>query len=156
MLKKKKSGIFIYIVFCLYLIVLVYILLLKADLKFVSQGYAGVYQGTFQRPANYNIKPFVTIKAYLLSYRNTGDFNSLLNLLGNVLAFVPFGFLVPLLSSHKKTFLLTFLSGSCLIFIIELVQLITVWGIFDVDDYLLNIIGVLLGWILSRLLLKNI
>ena len=68
MLKKKKSGIFIYIVFCLYLIVLVYILLLKADLKFVSQGYAGVYQGTFQRPANYNIKPLVTIKAYFLNF----------------------------------------------------------------------------------------
>lgn len=154
MLKKKKIRIFVYSLFCLYLLVLIFVLLFKADLSFFSRGHTGRHQGAFQEPGNFNLKPLVTLRAYYLSFRNTGNLNSLLNLLGNVLAFIPFGIFVPLLSRHKKTFLLTFLSASCLIFTIELVQLITVWGIFDIDDYILNIFGVILGWLMSRLIKK--
>ena len=61
----------------------------------------------------------------------------------------------PLLTSRRRTALLTFLTATLFILLIEFIQLITVWGIFDVDDYILNILGVMIGWILQKILIRR-
>lgn len=97
----------------------------------------------------YNLEPFAEIKRYLQYYKTIGIEHFMLNIIGNVLAFVPYGFCVPLLSSAcSKRFFTVLLSGLLFTFSIETVQLIMRVGSFDVDDIILNTTGVILGYIL--------
>ena len=73
------------------------------------------------------------------------------NLVGNVLAFVPLGFMLPLLSEKLKKCLFCLGTGLFVVLAIELFQLWTAFGCFDVDDILLNGIGVWLGWVVFRI-----
>ncbi|WP_306666571.1 VanZ family protein [Chryseobacterium sp. OSA05B] len=74
--------------------------------------------------------------------------------LGNVVMFIPFGFLGWIFPQFKelKTLLYSFISA---IVIVEALQYFTRMGIFEVDDILLNTFGVYLGWLLCRLTEKK-
>ena len=154
MLKKKNHKRIAAVLFIVYLAALVYILLFKADPGLSPHDYTAIHQITNQKPSNFNLIPLKTIRLFLNSFLHSRDLTSLLNILGNILIFVPFGIFVPLFYPNRKSFLITFFSGSLIILLVEFVQLITVWGILDVDDYLLNILGVILGWLLSRIFVK--
>ena len=68
-----------------------------------------------------------------------------INLIGNIVMFIPFGFLGWWSSRYNQLhrLVLDFLTA---IFIIEACQYFTRLGIFDVDDILLNFLGVLIGF----------
>lgn len=69
--------------------------------------------------------------------------------LGNIVMFIPFGFLgwvFPKLMD-LKALVFTFISA---ITIVEALQYFTRMGIFEVDDIILNTFGVYLGWLLRR------
>ena len=72
----------------------------------------------------------------------------ILNVVGNILVFVPFGMSLPALFSKCKslfaTTILTFEFSLC----VELIQLLTKVGSFDVDDLLLNTIGGICGFLM--------
>jgi len=75
-------------------------------------------------------------------------------LLGNVIMFFPIGFFFVLLwrrNSWKQILLVGFLTTFC----IELIQLF-VGRTFDIDDILLNTIGVVLGGLFCRILRRMI
>ena len=65
----------------------------------------------------------------------------LLNLLGNIICFIPYGFVIPVLSvrcsSFGKILLLSFLAS----LLVESIQLVSKLGSFDVDDIMLNTLG---------------
>ena len=86
-----------------------------------------------------NLVPFQTIRFYAFSGRVPASV-AVRNLAGNILAFMPIGVLVPLLSrslSLGRTFLVgLFLSGG-----IELTQYFTGLGSCDIDDVILNVLG---------------
>ena len=68
----------------------------------------------------------------------------------NVLLFIPFGILIPLKwKKLRNPFVCTFL-GFCLSCAIEIIQLITERGHFQIDDILTNTIGALIGVIIIR------
>ena len=69
-----------------------------------------------------------------------------LNIIGNVLAFIPFGIFVPWLSNGRINVFATFAYGFALSLTIETVQLICKVGCFDVDDLVLNVLGALCGY----------
>ena len=71
--------------------------------------------------------------------------------LGNVVMFVPFGFLGWIFPQLKnlKNLVITFVS---IIVIIEALQYFSRLGVFDVDDVLLNTFGVFLGWQMKKIL----
>lgn len=101
-----------------------------------------------------NFTPFKTIKMYIdYSYK----LNSVENLLGNVLVFVPFGFLFPMVSSDTavleqgKHFWVMLLNAFVFVLGIEVFQLFSAFGAFDVDDILLNCLGASLGFGCYRL-----
>ena len=75
-------------------------------------------------------------------------FSVVTNLLGNVVGFVPFGFILPLIVRRARGFFLITLSGFALSLFVEVVQLITKVGCFDVDDLILNTLGAAVGYIL--------
>ncbi|MDN5476353.1 MAG: VanZ family protein [Chryseobacterium sp.] len=74
--------------------------------------------------------------------------------LGNILMFIPFGFLGWIFPQLKdlKRLLYVFVSS---IVIVEALQYFTRMGIFEVDDIILNTFGVYLGWLLCRLVEKK-
>jgi glycopeptide antibiotics resistance protein len=82
------------------------------------------------------------------SYSNLWIFN-----LGNYLAFVPFGLVIPLLIRCQfLPFLLVFLAA---ITGIELIQMVTHLGAFDVNDIVINTLGATVGYGSQRLIRRD-
>lgn len=95
-----------------------------------------------------NFMPFKTIKMYIdYAYK----LNSVENLAGNVLVFVPFGFLFPFVSRDGEHFFVMLLNAFVFVLGIEMFQLFSAFGAFDVDDILLNCLGASLGFCVYRL-----
>ncbi|SHE63252.1 VanZ family protein [Chryseobacterium sp. OV279] len=74
--------------------------------------------------------------------------------LGNIVMFIPFGFLGWIFPQLRdlKILMYTFMAS---IVIVEALQYFTRMGIFEVDDILLNTLGVYLGWLLCRCIEKK-
>ena len=83
-----------------------------------------------------------------ISYRVLVPF--CVNLVGNLLLFAPWGVLLPMLDkrfcSAKRFFLLT----ACVIIAVELTQLILKVGVCDIEDFILNMLGAAVGWLVIR------
>ncbi len=75
---------------------------------------------------------------------------SLVNLAGNVLLFVPLGFFLPKFREGLRSFLKVLLVSGLLIIAIELTQVLTLVGRCDIDDLILNLLGVSVGYLLFR------
>ncbi len=91
-----------------------------------------------------NFVPFKTIKMYI---RYADRLNSFENLAGNILAFVPFGILYPMLWKRKSGFLDMFANAFVMVLGIEIFQLFSAFGAFDVDDIILNCFGAAAGYV---------
>lgn len=96
-----------------------------------------------------NFTPFRTIKMYI-EYAH--KLNSVENLAGNVLVFVPFGFLFPFVARDGERFFVMLLNAFVFVLGIETFQLFSAFGAFDVDDILLNCLGAALGFFAYRLM----
>ncbi|AZB18306.1 VanZ family protein [Chryseobacterium indologenes] len=87
--------------------------------------------------------------------RGTSDWKNMVTIvLGNVVMFIPFGFLgwfFPRLQ-QVKPLIFTFISA---IVIVEALQYFTRMGIFEVDDIILNTFGAYAGWLLYRKIEKR-
>ncbi|MNN41754.1 VanZ like family protein [compost metagenome] len=90
----------------------------------------------------YNLIPFSTIRHFLEMDSLSGA--KIINLAGNVGVFVPFGILIPLILGRGLT--KSWMLFLCEIFILETTQLLTRRGSFDVDDFILNSVGFLIGY----------
>lgn len=77
-----------------------------------------------------------------------------LNVLLNVALFIPLGILLPLLHRAFRRWYAALAAGFALSLGIELAQLLTMRGMFDVDDLLNNTLGALLGWCAAELVLR--
>lgn len=147
MKKRKRIRFFSVILFVLYMLTLIYFLLL-------SDGFG---RASGYREYHYNLVPFQEIKRFVMYWRAIDNpFLVLINLLGNVFAFVPFGALIRWVINRKVKWYqvvgYTFLFSLC----VELLQLVAKVGVFDVDDLILNTIGGLVGfWVYYILLLIN-
>lgn len=107
-----------------------------------------------QLAANLNLKPLYTIKNYLnivLHYPNAEIFpHCVINLVGNVVMFIPAGWLLPRIFKVMRGFFLFLLTCLCAIALVETVQLLTLLGSFDVDDIILNLLGMVTGFLLWK------
>lgn len=136
--RNQKLG---WVFFLAYLALLVYFLFFaeSLDRDWVRREYA------------YNLELFREIKRFYVYREQVGMKAFFLNVFGNVLAFVPYGFFLPVVSRRSKkwwnTILLSFGFSLC----VELIQLAFRVGSFDVDDILLNTIGGVLGYVGYRI-----
>lgn len=65
----------------------------------------------------------------------------------NVLLFVPYGIFCPLASGHFRSFGNCLAMGALTSLLVELLQLLTGRGYFQVDDILTNILGTVAGYL---------
>ena len=97
-------------------------------------------------------EPFHALKLFLKNM-NTAPSRGLGFLEGavlNLLMFIPVGYLVPVLWNRVNRLWKVLLLGFCLSLGVELLQLVTLRGMFDLDDLMSNTIGAAVGWFCSR------
>ena len=75
---------------------------------------------------------------------------ALANILGNVVLFVPFGVFLPLLWKRMQKAWKAILTGTLSIVVVEACQLLSLRGRCDIDDLLLNVLGIMVGYGLWR------
>ena len=115
-----------------------------------------VFSDTFGRgqfeERRINLEPFLEIKRFIY-YRQYFTVTSfVLNVAGNVIGFMPFGFLLTVVRNKKTNFVVALLYSFTFTFLIESVQYITKLGVFDIDDLMLNTLGGILGYIIYFIL----
>ena len=132
----RCAGLFLFVV---YMGLLVYFL-------FFAESYGRAAELT--REYRYNLIPFVEIRRFWTYREQVGTMAMMLNIFGNVAGFVPFGYILPVLSDRLRNALLIVVSGLSLSLCVETAQLFFRVGSFDVDDLMLNTLGAFLGYVL--------
>ncbi|MDE6128448.1 MAG: VanZ family protein, partial [Lachnospiraceae bacterium] len=126
------------ILFVLYLLILMKVIIFKYPLERMLQIAASWRKDVFwEGLSGANFELFRTIKLYIRHWDNKG-INSFGNLIGNIIAFIPLGYMLPRLYKIFENLFICMATALLFILGIELFQLFSAFGIFDVDDILLN------------------
>lgn len=141
----KLFRAFCWLAFIAYISILAYLL-------FFSEYYGRTEQNSIYR---YNLKPFFEIRRCFEQFKYIGLEGFLTNIVGNILAFVPFGFCLPLLEKKQDNFFKIFIGTAFFSFAIESVQLYYKVGSFDVDDIILNTLGGIIGFAAYRIIVRG-
>jgi glycopeptide antibiotics resistance protein len=101
------------------------------------------------------LRPLRTLRIFWNALSNSNypgvRTHALINLVGNVVMFVPLGCLVPWIWKPWGRFLRNFGLMTGIILCVELSQYVLCLGTCDVDDLLLNLIGTTIGFVLWKL-----
>lgn len=162
----RKQEKYLVLVFAIYCIVLVYVTLFRTITSIGLSGYLEKFSvlGSFgfmtygeQLRMNSNIIPLFSFYAFITApYKSAILVRTfLVNIVGNLLLFFPWGILFPVVNSKAKNFKYFFVFTTIVIVIIELLQLFALLGAFDVEDYLLNIIGASAGFVINKYVRKK-
>ncbi|RCW77292.1 VanZ family protein [Saliterribacillus persicus] len=101
--------------------------------------------------ASSNFSPLQTIKLYLNALIN-GSMNieiPIKNLFGNLVLFSPMGLYLPYFFKGTRKIIIFITTMIVLLFMVEFIQIVTRRGSFDIDDFILNMIGALFGWLIA-------
>lgn len=145
----KRGKIVVWLLFIIYLLFLVKIILFKYPIS-LREIFTAPKRPLSYRIGSSNFIPFRSISQFL--FKGINIRNSLENLLGNIIAFGPLGFLLPMLTNKMNKFKFVILSAFVLSLIFEIIQLLTSLGEFDVNDIILNVIGGALGYLFYKIL----
>ena len=126
----------------IYILIMVKLLFLRGTAHF-SSGYS------------YNVVPFKTIKQYIVNRDHFNLDTWVKNLFGNIVLFIPLGVFGPLLNVKLLRATLFLESVISLLFCVELIQLVSKEGSFDIDDVILNTVGALMGLLFTSLFGKG-
>ena len=148
-MRNKTSSLLAYAILAVYLAILLKLFVFKDfSLSLVPH-----YRYPRLWNVHNNVVPLRTILLFLTGQPSWGA--AARNILGNIIPFLPIGMLLPQIlrrMSWKRVLGVGIAFSLC----IELLQLALRAGIFDVDDILLNTLGVLLGyWVFWRLRKKK-
>ena len=130
----RRTGV---VLFFLYVLLLVYFL-------FFSESYGRIPET--EQTYRYNLAPFLEIRRFWIYRDQLGIRAVITNIIGNVVGFVPFGYILPVITNRLRSGFLIVLSGFSLSFLVEVIQLVTRVGCFDVDDLILNTLGAAAGY----------
>ena len=136
---KKKIKTAGAVLFVLYILALIYFLFF-AD-RYGQMAFA-------QREYHYNLVLFTEIRRFWNYREQLGFLEVAANLLGNVVGFMPFGMILPLICRNARGFFFITFSGFTLSLCVEVTQLMTKLGSFDVDDLLMNTLGAAAGYLI--------
>lgn len=93
-------------------------------------------------PLRVNLVPLV----HILEYKNRKDV--LMNIIGNVTMFIPSGIILPILYRKLDSFVKVTAAGAAMSLCIEIMQLPFAVRASDIDDLILNTLGVMIGYII--------
>lgn len=152
--KKKRMILHNEVLYC---ISFVYIMALLSQTIFpiIHIGYTTTGEFVFEVISHgngtINLIPFKTIFTFLFQKENAEVSNwrqvCNLNLLANIGLFIPYGFLAWFYPKAEKSLKKIMISGGLLSAGIELIQIFVRRGT-DIDDFILNCLGVFLGYLI--------
>lgn len=125
--------------FILYILLLIYFL-------FFAEWYGRTAK--VHTEPQYNLIPFLEIRRFWMYKEQIGIWNVFLNLAGNVIGFIPFGFILPVLSKELRKGGSVVFYGMAMSVIVESMQLFGRVGSCDIDDVILNTLGTLVGYVM--------
>ncbi|OCT16774.1 hypothetical protein A8709_07920 [Paenibacillus pectinilyticus] len=144
-------------IFLVYLLLLLKVVLFKVASPLTVFEYMLKFNLVdFKRNVNLgsNFVPFKTISSYIF---HTANQNIVIrNVMGNLILFIPFGFLLPVITGRNLNFVSLMTISFLLSLVLELIQLFSRIGSFDVDDLILNTLGALIGFITLNVITKII
>lgn len=135
---RRRNKIIGMLLFIIYLILLSYFL-------FFAESFG---RDTSSSLHSYNLELFKEIRRFYIYRQKLGMSAFLINIFGNILAFLPFGFFRPIIGRRRHSFIRTLIQGFLFSLIIEIIQISLNVGSFDVDDIFLNTVGCIIGYIL--------
>ena len=144
-MKNKKEEHRLVLAWTLFIVYMVFLMYFLFFAEIMGRTY-------IDRDYHYNLTPFREIRRFIVYRRTLGWFAVLSNMLGNVLAFVTFGMILPMLTPKCRNFFHIVLLGFDFSLFVETIQLISKVGSFDVDDLILNTLGAALGYLAYRLI----
>ncbi|GAE35728.1 VanZ family protein [Halalkalibacter akibai] len=95
---------------------------------------------------NYNLIPFRSI--YRIAVFSPTINDPLRILVGNVILFMPLGFLLPTVWKKARRFSFILLAGFLLSLLIEVSQFLFTHRVANVDDVILNTLGAMIGYLI--------
>ena len=135
---KKENKLLLWVCFLAYLLLLGYLLF-----------YSTYFGRGGHEDYRYNLTFLQEIGRFYGVGMRSGNWNLfILNVCGNVVVFMPIGAFLPKLFDRCKNLLLTTLLSLEFSLCIELIQLVSRVGSFDVDDLFLNTLGGICGYLL--------
>lgn len=144
----KPMKINLYIFFGLYLILLITLTLF--DSLWLRNGFN--FSGFDNIQDRINLVPFKTIMTFVKEFDSMYSTSQImLNLFGNVCAFMPMALFLPLLFKRQNKVFQFVITLTLMILGIEFLQLITGSGRFDIDDLILNLFGAVLVYLLFKI-----
>ena len=154
--KKYKLGRFnLWILFILYLIMLFNMTLFDSYFGRINgSNYLLDASNIYDRFMNSaNLIPFRTIRNFIIavSNGNLSLYVFIYNIFGNLLAFMPLALFLPKLIPFVDKWYKYFLVVSLFIILIEIMQFVLDVGSLDIDDYILNIVGSMLCYIIFNI-----
>ena len=154
--KKKKSADSTPLLRFLFVVYVALLLWLLFDR---TPGWGSEVSYADQMRSSMNLIPFHTIGNYWKVVRRM-EFTSLfwhcvINLGGNIFLFIPIGYFLPRLWPFLRNFFSFLLACTMSIVLVELLQLVTLLGSLDIDDLILNLFGMLVGYVLFMIFKKK-
>lgn len=134
------------LLFVVYIFLLILVIVFKYPTGLVSSSIERWKAG--QQPVRLEpqLVPFKTIIFYIKRVHATYDW-FFKNLACNVIMFMPYGILIPfIVNMNQLRGIKTVVSGCLLSVFIEVLQYVTTFGQMDVDDVILNTLGVAFGY----------
>ncbi len=146
--KKTTAEKIVQILFFLYVLFIIKVIIFKFSWEQMNAIVNSWQKGViWEGLSTANFEPFKTIKLYIRYYSRTG-INSFENLFGNILVFIPFGYLLTYVHPICRNILILLANSFLFIIGIEVFQLFSAFGAFDVDDIILNCFGAIIGYLL--------
>lgn len=136
--KDKKLNLWMRVFFVIYVIAMLYFL-------FFADAMGRMSSDTL---VGYNTKLFKEIHRYLANWEQIGFSIAFLNIGGNIIGFLPLGFLLPFINAKNRNFFRTLLICVYVTMTVEVIQLIFHVGCFDIDDMFLNTVGGICGYLI--------
>ena len=151
--KPMKRNLWIFFIFYL-------VLVITLTLFDTSWGRSGIKLKNIDNIKNIkqyiNLKPFKTITGYIKCLDSVYTSRQvILNLFGNILAFMPMSIFMPLLFKKQNKWYIFLLTMLFMIICIEFLQFVTGSGRCDIDDLILNVGGAFLFYVLIKIKCVN-
>lgn len=137
--KNRKSIFWLFMAYCITMLALLFIRTPKNDLPYFEM-----------MERRYNLVPFKNTLRYISRF--TGQkglkaaIEAIANVFGNIILFIPFGWFVPVLWPGYRKYIRLIALSFLVILSVETTQIITLRGFFDVDDIILNLLGISIGY----------
>lgn len=150
-LRRRMLHIMWMALFLFYVIQMIYMLFFSSEF---ARDYVSLQNGSYKEALmqqwsfGTNLTPFETIHRMMaiFSLPNYANSIAIINLAGNLVAFMPFAFFALILFPKAQKPMYFCLSMAFLIIAVEVTQFFTLTGSMDIDDFILNYLGVLIAY----------